>query len=312
MTVDSATNLAPELKSIGRWTLAIHGGAGKDPEKWTEAQRHARRGGLEKALQTGREILASGGTALDAVERVIRTLEDSPAFNAGFGAVLTSDGRAELDAAIMDGRRRGCGAVAGVTNVANPITLARRVMTETKHVMLIGSGADQFARQQQMQLVEPSYFQLSGEQTGQSLYVTKEGAQLGTVGCVAMDIHGDLAAGTSTGGIGGQMPGRVGDCPIFGAGTYADNETCAISAMGVGEEFIRHVVAYDIAAQMQYAGLTLDDAIASTMSRRIKRDTGGVIAIAPDGTISLVHNTPGMSCGAADSEGRFEVLLRVM
>jgi beta-aspartyl-peptidase (threonine type) len=266
--------------------------------------------GLEQALQIGRKILAGGGTALDAVEQVIRSLENDPAFNAGFGAVLTSDKRAELDAAIMDGRQRGCGAVAGVTNVANPITLARRVMTETKHVLLIGSGADQFARQQQMPLVEASYFQLSGEQTEQSLYLTKEGAQLGTVGCVAMDIDGNLAAGTSTGGIGGQMPGRVGDCPIFGAGTYADNNTCAISATGVGEEFIRNVIAYDIAAQIQYADRTMSDAIASTMSRRMKPDTGGLIAISPDGTISLFHNTPGMSCGAADSHGRFEVLLR--
>lgn len=293
------------------WAIAIHGGAGGDPSKWSESQKGARRSGMTKALQAGQKILADGGTALDAVEQSIRLLEDNPAFNAGRGAVLTSEKRAELDAAIMDGSQRACGAVASVTTVRNPISLARSVMQETRHVLLIGSGADRFAKQLQVELVDQSYFRLSPDESDQSLYLTKDGSYLGTVGCVALDQAGNLAAGTSTGGLSGKMPGRVGDSPIIGAGTFADNSTCAISATGVGEEYIRNAIAYDVSAQMRYAGKSLSEAVRTAIHETLATDTGGLIAVGHDGSIALEHNTPGMTYGAADSKGRMEVQLAV-
>jgi beta-aspartyl-peptidase (threonine type) len=308
---EAQSQSATDISSDAKWAIAIHGGAGGDPAKWTDAQKTARQEGITKALQTGRDILAGGGSSMDAVEQVIRILEDDPAFNAGRGAVLTSERNAELDAAIMDGRELQCGAVASVTKVRHPITLARRVMTETRHVLLIGSGADAFAKNQGVELVTPDYFHLGPDESDQSLYRTRDGSYLGTVGCVARDVDGNLAAGTSTGGLSQKMPGRVGDSPIIGAGTYADNATCAISATGVGEEYIRNVIAYDIAARMRYAGTPLAEATAIAIDATLKPDTGGLIAVGQDGEISLAHNTPGMTCAAADSGGRFEVMLRV-
>lgn len=293
------------------WAIAVHGGAGGDPSKWTDAQKEARRRGMTNALQVGQTILENGGTALDAVEQTIRVLEDNPAFNAGRGAVLTSEKKAELDAAIMDGSQRACGAVASVTVVRNPISLARSVMNETRHVLLIGPGGDRFAETQQVDLVDQDYFRLTPDESDQSLYLTRDGSYLGTVGCVALDQSGNLAAGTSTGGLSGKMPGRVGDSPIIGAGTFADNGTCAISATGVGEEFIRNAIAYDVSAQMRYAGKDVSEAVKNAIYVTLKPDTGGLIAVGKDGTISMEHNTPGMTCGAANSDGRMEVQLAV-
>lgn len=291
------------------WALAVHGGAGGTSEGWSDAKKEARQRGMRRALEAGQRSLAAGGTALDCVEQVVRLLEDDPAFNAGRGAVLTSEKRAELDASIMCGRDRACGAVAGVTVARNPITLARRVMTETRHVLIIGPGADQFARDQQVELVDESYFRSLPDAADQSLHVTRDGSYLGTVGCVALDQKGNIAAATSTGGLKGKMPGRVGDSPIPGAGTFADNATCGISATGVGEEYIRNAVAYDVSAQMRYAGRSLQRAVDVVIDETLAPDTGGLIAVGHDGTIVMAHNTPGMNCGAADSNGRFEVLL---
>ena len=295
------------------WAIAIHGGAGSDPGKWDAAKTQGRLDGLKAALTAGRDLLAAGGTAMDAVETVIRKLEDDAFFNAGRGAVVTTEGNAELDASFMDGSSLGCGAVAGVTNTKNPISLARLVMSETKHILLIGDGANQFAVQRQVPLVQPDYFlSQRGDHNRDAVPARPPGndeAHFGTVGCVALDQHGDLAAGTSTGGTPKKLAGRVGDSPIIGAGNYAANDTCAVSGTGWGEEYIRHSVAYDIAAQMRYAQRSLDEAVTEIMRERLKPGTGGVIAVSHDGRIVMQHNTPGMSCGAANSHGRFETQL---
>lgn len=287
------------------WAIAIHGGAGGDPGTWAEKDREARRLGLQKALKVGKGVLASGGTSLDAVEAVIRVLEDDPIFNAGRGAVLTDKGRAELDASIMDGKTRSCGAVAGVTTTKNPIGLARLVMSETKHVLLAGPGADEFSRKNKVPQVKPDYF-LSSLTSPVDVQ-----PHLGTVGCVALDTHGNLAAGTSTGGTSKKLPGRVGDSPIVGAGTFAANGACAVSGTGVGEEYIRNAVAYDIVAQMTYGNRPLVTAVTNVMTETLKPGIGGLICVGQDGQIVMQHNTPGMSCGAADSTGRFETHLEL-
>jgi beta-aspartyl-peptidase (threonine type) len=311
----------PQAETAGSWALAIHGGAGSDPASWPAGKRAARQAGLRQALQRGKTLLQQGASAVETVEAVIRVFEDDAHFNAGRGAVLTTAGEAELDAAIMDGRTAACGAVGGVTTARNPISLARLVMTETPHVLLVGPGADQFAKQQaaagQLELVTLDYF-LSHRQQHHNQEVTPvspappkqdDEPHFGTVGCVVRDAAGHLAAGTSTGGTRDQLPGRIGDSPIVGAGTYAADDCCAVSGTGVGEEYIRHAVAYDIAAQIRYAARPLAAAVEEIMLRRLQPGVGGVIAIDRDGTIVMQHNTPGMSCGAADSEGRFEIEL---
>lgn len=328
-TSDGAASSAADQPG---WAIAIHGGAGSHPDNWGPEKRQARRTGLRRALETGRDVLAGGGRAIDAVEQVIRVFEDDAHFNAGRGSVVTTEGEAELDASIMDGSNAACGAVAGVSCVKNPIGLARRVMSETDHVLLVGAGADRFAREQQVPLVDPNYFlsrtrpqhnrevapgSPSSEPVRQPLAERAEGrdedepTHFGTVGCVALDSDGNLAAGTSTGGTKQKLPGRVGDSPIIGAGTYASNDTCAVSGTGVGEEYIRHVVAYDIAAQMRYAGRSLEQVVTEIMRKRLQPGTGGVIALGHDGEIVLQYNTGGMSCGAADSTGRFETHLTI-
>jgi beta-aspartyl-peptidase (threonine type) len=290
-----------------RWSIAIHGGAGGNPAKWDDAKRRARTEGLERALTTGRDLLSRGGESLDVVEAVIRVLEDDANFNAGRGAVVTEGGQVELDASIMDGKTAGCGAVAAVTTVKNPIALARLVMTKTKHVLLTGEGANAFAAAQQVPLATPDYF-LSRHRQSINADVTPG---IGTVGCVVLDSHGNLAAGTSTGGTSKKMLGRVGDSPIVGAGTFAANDACAVSCTGIGEEYIRHAVAYDIVAQMRYADRSLTTAVTKIMTERLKPGDGGLIAVSHDGQIVMQHNTPGMSCGAADSTGRFETHLEL-
>lgn len=296
----------PLLTSSGdekpSWAIVIHGGAGSDPKNWNDDKTKVREAGLHRALTAGRDALANGASALDTVELVIRILEDDAAFNAGRGAVLTKEGKVELDASIMDGKTRECGAVAGVTATRNPINLARLVMTETPHVLLAGAGANQFAEEQKVPLVTPDYF------LSKARFPENE-PHFGTVGCAVLDAEGNLAAGTSTGGTSKKLPGRVGDSPIVGAGTYAANDTCAVSGTGVGEEYIRNSVAYDVAARMRYAGESIEDAISVIMQQTLKAGVGGIIAVSKDGKIVMQHNTPGMSCGAADSTGRFETHL---
>ncbi|MEO9930275.1 isoaspartyl peptidase/L-asparaginase [Rhodopirellula bahusiensis] len=295
------------------WAIVIHGGAGSSPTQLGEESSQKRTAGLQHALQTGRDLLADGGTAMDTVEAVIRTLEDNPVFNAGRGSVLTNDGRVEMDASVMDGKTLGCGAVAGVTKTKNPISLARRVMTNTKHVLLVGPGADEFAETQQVPLVDPEYFLSQRHEDGAANIASanqeEDEPHFGTVGCVVLDSQGNLAAGTSTGGTAKKLPGRVGDSPIVGAGTYAANGLCAVSGTGVGEEYIRNSVAYDIAAQMRYADKSLETSVTEIMRNRLQPGIGGLIAVSQQGKIVMQHNTPGMSCAAADSTGRFETHL---
>jgi beta-aspartyl-peptidase (threonine type) len=292
---------------VDRWAIAIHGGAGVIPKEMEVSQREAYLESLERALRLGQSTLEQGGTSLDTVESVIRLLEDDSKFNAGRGAVFNHEGGHELDASIMDGESLACGAVAGVSVVRNPISLARLVMTETPHVLLGGVGAERLAAELGLEPVEQDYFytQPRWEQLQRAL--VEEGG--GTVGAVALDRHGNLAAGTSTGGLTNKRFGRIGDSPIIGAGTYADNRTCAISGTGRGEEFIRHNVASRIAALMEFQQLTLVEAAERVVHGRLQPGDGGVIGVDRDGGIAMVFNSQGMYRGAADSSGRFEVAI---
>jgi beta-aspartyl-peptidase (threonine type) len=299
-----------------RWAIAIHGGAGVIPKTLPAAEKEQYFKSLDAALKLGRDVLAGGGTSLDAVEKVVRFLEDDPLFNAGKGAVYTHDGKHELDAAIMSGRDLACGSVAELTTVKNPISLARLVMEKSQHVFLVGQGAERFADEMKVPRVPNSWFdteyRLKQWQDELKSARGEGGAgdpdkKHGTVGAVALDVQGDLAAATSTGGLTDKRFGRVGDVPIVGAGTYANNATCAISATGVGEQFIRHTVSHDISALMEYRGLTLQQAADLVIHKKLNPGDGGVIGVAHDGSIALVFNSEGMFRGAADSGGRFEV-----
>ena len=291
------------------WAIAIHGGAGVISRDLPASQREARLSGLGLALTAGKSILEQGGSSLDAVEEVIRQLEDDPWFNAGRGAVFNHDGGHELDASIMNGQTLACGAVAGVTTVRNPIRLARMVMERTNHVLLSGPGADRFAEEQGVDQVDSQYFftEYRYEKYQQAVRDAEEGTGRDTVGAVALDRQGNLAAGTSTGGLTNKLYGRVGDSPIIGAGTYAKNETCAVSATGKGEEFIRHGVAHSISFLMEHGELSLQEAAERVVHRVLRAGDGGIIGVARDGSIVMAFNTTGMYRGAADSGGRFEV-----
>ncbi|HEV7514852.1 MAG TPA: isoaspartyl peptidase/L-asparaginase [Thermoanaerobaculia bacterium] len=298
-----------------RWAIAIHGGAGVIPKTLPEAEKQQYFKSLESALKVGRDVLAGGGTSLDAVEKVVRFLEDDPLFNAGKGAVYNHEGKHELDAAIMNGRDLACGSVAALTTVKNPITLARLVMEKSQHVFLVGEGAERFADAMKVPRVPNSWFDVERRYQQLQEELKKERGEgpgdpdkkHGTVGAVALDVHGDLAAATSSGGLTNKRYGRIGDVPIIGAGTYADNHTCAISATGFGEQFIRHTVAHDISALMAYRGLTLQQAADLVIHKKLNPGDGGVIGVAHDGSIALVFNSVGMFRGAADAGGRFEV-----
>jgi beta-aspartyl-peptidase (threonine type) len=303
--------------------IAIHGGAGTlSRDETSPEQERAYLQGLESALDAGFALLEKGATSLDAVTAAVCVLEDNPLFNAGCGAVLTRDGLAELDASIMDGSTLAAGAVTGVRHVRNPIHLARSVMERSPHVMLVGEGAEEFARSQGFELVSNEYFHTPVRQ--KQLHRLLHGAAekendlvahgsigtTGTVGAVALDARGNVAAATSTGGMTGKRWGRVGDSPIIGAGTYASNAGCAVSATGHGEYFIRTVVAHDICAQMQYARLPLAEATKNTLARmKTLGGNGGVIAISPAGEIVLEFNSDGMFRGARSSTGRDEVAI---
>jgi beta-aspartyl-peptidase (threonine type) len=290
--------------------LVLHGGAGViERAALTPAREAEYRAKLAEARDAGYAILEKGGAALDAVAAAIVILEDSPLFNAGKGAVFTHDGTCELDASIMDGRTQAAGAIAGVKRIQNPITLARAVMEKSVHVMLSGEGAEKFAQEQGFAFVPNEYFhtprrreqleqakqKTAGKRAAALETPAERAARYGTVGCVALDRAGHLAAGTSTGGMTNKRFGRIGDAPIIGAGTYAADATCAVSATGWGEYFIRVGVARDIAAQIEYRGTPLTDAAAATIAKVGKLGgDGGVVCIDKDGNIALPFNTGGM------------------
>ena len=304
-----------------RYAIVIHGGAGSSPAQLGERSRLGREQAVQRVLRKGVEILEAGGSSLDAVEQVIRLMEDDPVFNAGRGAVFNNAGGHELDSSIMDGRDLSCGAVAGVKTVKNPISVARLVMTKTPHVLLAGDGADRFASQMGVKLVPQSYFSTEAarkrwERSRKAKEEkTKKGAatapgkaiHYGTVGCVALDQFGNIAAGTSTGGLTNKQYGRVGDSPIVGAGTYADNRTCGVSCTGIGEHYIRNAVAYDVSARMKYLKSSVQDAVDAVITKTLKPGYGGIIALDAKGHIATGYNTGGMTRGMADSNGRFEV-----
>jgi len=295
--------------------LVIHGGAGVEKAGLSAAEQTAARAAMEQALRTGHAVLQRGGSAVDAVAATITVLEDAPQFNAGRGAVFTHDGRNELDAAIMDGATGQAGAIAGVHRVRNPIQLARAVMTRSSHVMLAGDGAEAFAREQGIALVDPSYFRtekrwqqlqkaLKEDAAGQAHADLETAKHFGTVGALALDAQGRLAAGTSTGGMTNKRYGRIGDSPIIGAGTYADAR-CAVSGTGWGEYYIRAVAAYDICARMKYAGQSLQQAAEAVIDEQIPAAGGNGGAIAPDaeGHLALPYNTQGLYRGWVGSDG---------
>lgn len=305
--------------SQGNYALVIHGGAGNIArESITPEMEAAFLDKLREALKAGHEILSAGGSSLDATQAAVVILEDSPLFNAGRGSVFTIDGRNELDASIMDGSNLMAGAVAGVTTVKNPIKAARKVMENTRNVMLSGRGAEQFAFEQGLEVVDPSYF-FDQRRWDQYREFLRENSPLrgsiasemsmGTVGAVALDQQGNLAAATSTGGMTGKKQGRIGDAPIIGAGTYANNLSCAVSSTGHGEFFIRNAVAYDISARMLYLGETLEQATNYNIMVRLKQQgaRGGVIAIDRKGNISMPFNTTAMFRGYIKSTGETEV-----
>lgn len=282
------------------YALVVHGGAGADPAQMEPEEIAGVEARINSVLQVGLGHLKDGKSALSVVEEAVRSLEDDPWFNAGRGAALNSDGEAELDAAIMDGSNLHCGGVADVRRCKNPITLARWVMEKTPHVLLVGPGADRFAQASGLEIVDPEYF--ITERARRALRKKQ-----GTVGCVALDRKGHLAAATSTGGLTNKRPGRVGDSPIIGAGTFADDRSCAVSGTGVGEEFIRHQVASQISWRIRLTGVGLKEAVQQTFGDGLPDDVGGIIAVNRKGEWIMHFNTAGMSRGAADSSGHFEV-----
>jgi L-asparaginase / beta-aspartyl-peptidase len=294
------------------YAIAIHGGAGVISKNLPDSIKNNYEAGLKEAIDTGIELLKQGKPALDVVEQVIHVLENNPLFNAGKGAVFTAKGEHELDACIMDGKTLATGAVTGVKTVKNPISLARLVMTETPHVLLMGAGAEEFADEQAISRVPNTYFDTETRK-GQWEKSKLKQAQLdpmfkyGTVGCVVLDKDGNLAAGTSTGGMTNKKFGRVGDAPIVGAGTYANNETVAVSATGTGEEFIRNTVASRIASLFEYKEYTVTKAADYVIHNVLKPGDGGVICVDKFGNIAMPFNSAGMFRASANSDGDYLV-----
>ena len=310
-----------ETRKIG---LAVHGGAGTiERSKMTAERERDYRGGLERALAAGYDILKRGGSSLDATEAAVRVLEDDPHFNAGKGSVFTSAGTNEMDAAIMNGKTLSAGAVASLKHIKNPISLARLVMEKSGHVMMDSDGAEAFAKENGIELVDQKYFftqerwdalqkikaaeKSRTSSAGKAFQITDQDRH-GTVGAVALDQSGNLAAATSTGGTTNKRPGRIGDSPIIGAGTYANNATCAVSATGDGEYFIRATVGRDVSALMEYRGMSLKDAAQAALDKVAKLGgSGGLIAIDHQGNITLPFNTGGMYRGYIDANGKFVI-----
>ncbi len=314
-----------------KYVLVIHGGAGTILKSTMTPQKEAAyKAALTQALETGYAAIKAGKTSLDAVEATIHILEDSPLFNAGKGAVFTNEGKNEMDAAIMDGSNLKAGSVAGVTVIKNPISAARAVMEKSEHVMMAGAGAEKFAKQAGLEIVDPAYFFTKDRWEGLQKAIKSDSAKsatkgnkktyklgtqnkdnkFGTVGCVALDHKGNLAAGTSTGGMTNKKFGRIGDAPIIGAGTYANNATAAISCTGWGEFYIRTVVAHDISALMEYKGLSVTDAAKTVQDKMAKLGgNGGLIALDKQGNMTMPFNTEGMYRGSVTADGKIEVLI---
>ncbi len=315
----AADGLGSPAPARPAWALAIHGGAGTPPRDMPEERKRAYLAALSAALAEGKARLERGEPALDVVEAVVRWLEEDPMFNAGRGAVFTAEGTHELDAAIMDGSTLGCGAVAGLTTVRNPVSLARRIMEKSPYVFLAGLGAERFADDQGVERVANDWFstperreQLERERAkakAAGLDHAEPTTQYGTVGAVALDRAGHLAAATSTGGTTNKRWGRIGDVPVIGAGTFADDATVAVSCTGRGEEFIRQGAAREIAALVRYQGKSVAEAARILLEERLKKGDGGLIAIGKDGEIAMPFNSEGMFRGAADALGRFEVAI---
>lgn len=326
-------------KSEENFGIVIHGGAGTIlKENMSDSLEAAYKAKLKEAISVGHEILKNGGTSLEAVTHTINVMEDSPLFNAGKGAVFTHEGSNELDASIMEGETLNAGAVAGVKHIKNPIDLARDVMQKSDHVMLYGEGAEEFAKSLGYKMMDTTYFYTRDrceslkrvlERETALRYVRRGGhsgtldrsginnfkdsfikdSKFGTVGCAALDKHGNLAAGTSTGGMTNKRWNRIGDAPIIGAGTYANNTTCAVSSTGWGEFFIRSVVAYDISALMEYKGMTLQDAAREVIQKKVPAlgGDGGIVAIDKDGNMAMEFNTAGMYRASMNSEGELVI-----
>lgn len=305
-----ACSTPPQQPTEMEWAIVVHGGAGslvKNEEMKTQYETH-----LLEAIQLGGDMLRDGASALDVAEAVVVYMEDCPLFNAGKGAVKTIDGTHELDAAIMDGSNFKAGAIAGVKDIKNPIKCARLVMDSTQHVFLIGEGASFFAQSQELEIVDNDYFstQRREEQLERIKNKEEEANPKGTVGCAVKDKQGNLAAATSTGGMSGKKWGRVGDVPVIGAGTYANNNTAAISGTGHGEYWIRRVVAYDISALMEYKSMSLQEASEEVIFNKIDPmggGGGGIIAVDKLGNISMVFNTDLMHRAWAKSDGEYGV-----
>ena len=317
--LNSSKNSMEKAENFG---IVIHGGAGTIlKENLSDSLETAYKAKLKEAISTGYEILKNGGSSLDAVTHTINIMEDSPLFNAGKGAVFTHEGSNELDASIMDGATLNAGAVAGVKHIKNPINLALDVMQKSEHVMLYGAGAEKFAQTLGYKMMDTSYFYTQNRYESLQKVLEKEKAKnekkvsfedpfiknskFGTVGCAALDKHGNLAAGTSTGGMTNKRWNRIGDAPIIGAGTYAKNATCAVSSTGWGEYFIRSVVAYDISALMEYKGMTLQEAAREVIQKKIPAlgGDGGIVAIDKDGNVAMEFNTSGMYRATMNSKG---------
>jgi beta-aspartyl-peptidase (threonine type) len=324
IAASAATELVAAEPPVSDVVLAIHGGTGTAKKNLDAATQQAMRADLDRALAAAHARLsAADGNALDAVEAAIRVLEDSPLFNAGKGAVFNHDGRIEMDASIMQGQDLAAGAVAAVTTIKNPISAARAVMQQSKHVLLVGRGAEDFASGAGLEIVDPSYFRtdkkwqelqdaLERVRQAKQSSVDRPGVHAwGTVGAVALDRDGNLAAGTSTGGRTNKLSGRVGDSPIIGAGTYADNHTCAVSGTGHGEYFMRYLAAYDIAAQMKYSGRPVAEAASDVVLGKLKKagGEGGLIALDGKGHLAMPFNTPTMYRGYVKRDGKRTVLL---
>ena len=303
--------------------IAIHGGSGTiDKGEFSAEREQEIRATLERAVRAGHELLAAGGSSVDAVTRAVTLLEDSPHFNAGRGAVFNAEGKNELDASIMEGAGLNAGAVAAVHNVRNPVLLARKVMEESAHVMLMGEGAEIFAREHGIVFEDDAWFhtdyrwrqlqKAKASNQPESTFLSETPDQwFSTVGAVALDSDGNLAAATSTGGMTNKRWGRVGDSPIIGAGTYADNRSCAVSATGHGEYFIRATVARDICARQQYTGAGLQEAAEAVVKQQLvdMGGNGGVIAVDPQGNLALVFNTSGMYRASVDAGGKLYVAI---
>lgn len=299
------------------WSLAIHGGAGSmEPGRFTAEEEAAYLAGLDAALAAGSKVLEAGGSALDAVEAAVVVLEDDPLFNAGRGAVFSHEGHNELDAAVMDGSTRSAGAVAGLTATKNPVRAARAVMEKTPHVLLSHEGADRFSAENGIEQAPPEWFATPERRRQWEEFRAKQTGwfdtdlKYGTVGAVARDAAGHLAAATSTGGLTGKRWGRIGDSPSIGAGTYADDRGCAISATGTGEYFIREAAAHEICAQMRLAGKSAQDAATGVIAEiAAMGGDGGVIFAGSDGETGFAFSTPGMFRGRADSTGLIETAI---